>query len=138
MSNIPKVSLEDTLYLIQLARETALANGKQEQASRLTPVAEEMRKVVTVSRQAPTSAPSGLLGQSDFQKLLEVSQTKSTPAPTAVTSSTVADRTHIVGAMASSGMSELEIARQLGMPRDEVKLVLNLQNRNKTTREVWK
>ncbi len=145
MNNIPKVSLEDTLYLIQLARETALANGQQEQASRLAPVAEEMRKVVTGSRQAPASASSGLLGQSDFQKLIEVSQAKNTPAQTkseptvnTVSSNSVADRTHIVGAMASSGMSELDIARQLGIPRDEVKLVLNLQNRTKNTGEVWK
>ena len=48
MSNsIPKVSLEDSLYVLQLARETALAQNRQAQAKRMTPVVEEMRGLVT-------------------------------------------------------------------------------------------
>jgi hypothetical protein len=144
MNNISKVSLENTLYLIQLAREAALAKGQTEQANRLTPVAEEMRKVVSVSRQAPASAPapSGILGQSDFQKMLDASQSKAAPKVEAtsniLSSSAVTERSRIVGAMSSSGMSDLDIARQMGMTRDEVKLVLNYQNRGKYTGEVSK
>jgi hypothetical protein len=139
MNDIPKVSLEDTLYLIQLARETALSKGKEQQADRLTPVAEEMRKVVTVSRQAPSSvstSTSGILGQPDFQKMLEASQVKSTTGLETLTVNPVQDRSRVVGAMASSGMSELDIARQLGMTRDEVRLVINIQNRFNRSSEV--
>jgi hypothetical protein len=143
MNDIPKVSLEDTLYLIQLARETALSKGKDQQADRLAPVAEEMRKVVTVSRQTSGSVStsantSGILGQPDFQKMLEASKVKSTTGLEALSTNSVMDRSRVVGAMASSGMSELDIARQLGMTRDEVKLVLNVQNRSNRSTEVHK
>lgn len=140
MNSISKVSLEDTLYLIQLAREAALAKGQEQQANRLAPVAEEMRKVVSNSRQAPVSSvqPSGILGQADFQKMLEASQAKPEVNLQPAATSQVVDRSRMVGAMASSGMSELDIARQLGMTRDEVKLVLTVQNRGKRAGEVWK
>ena len=45
-NNIPKVSLEDSLYVLQLARETALAKNRQAQAKRMIPVVEEMRGLV--------------------------------------------------------------------------------------------
>jgi hypothetical protein len=141
MNDIPKVSLEDTLYLIQLARETALSKGQDQQAGRLAPVAEEMRKVVTVSRQVPGSVPantSGILAQPDFQKMLEASQVKSTTGLEALSTNSVIDRSRVVGAMASSGMAELDIARQLGMTRDEVRLVLNVQSRANRSAEVRK
>lgn len=141
MNDIPKVSLEDTLYLIQLARETALSKGHEQQADRLAPVAEEMRKVVTVSRQVPGSVPastSGIMGQPDFQKMLEASQVKNTAGLEALSINPVIDRSRVVGAMASSGMAELDIARQLGMTRDEVRLVLSVQNRFNRTTEVGK
>ena len=38
MNNIPKVSLEDTLYLIQMMRETALSQGQSAQAKRLATI----------------------------------------------------------------------------------------------------
>ena len=140
MNNIPKVSLEDTLYLIQMAREAALAKGQEQQANRLAPVAEEMRKVVSNARHTPASSvtPSGILGQNDFQKILEASQTKPEISLQPSTTNQVVDRSRMVGAMASSGMTELDIARQLGMTRDEVKLVLNVQNRARRIGEVYK
>jgi len=146
MTSLPKVSLEDTLYLIQLARETALSSGKEEQANRLAPVAEEMRKVVTSTRQSTTSAPvsTGILGQTDFQVMLDATQVNQSPSTTSTTSAvqpvsatSAIDRTRMVGAMSSSGMSELDIAPQLGMTRDEVKLVLNIQNRGKRVGEMY-
>jgi len=140
MNSISNVSLENTLTLIQLAREAALAKGQEQQANRLAPVAEEMRKVVATSRQTPASpaAPAGILGQSDFQRMLEASQVKPETSVQPSTASQVVDRSRMVGAMASSGMSELDIARQLGMTRDEVKLILNVQNRGMRIGEVWK
>jgi len=47
-NNIPKVSLEDSLYVLQLARETAIAKNRQAQANRMNPVVEEMRGLVAI------------------------------------------------------------------------------------------
>jgi hypothetical protein len=132
MSSIPRVSLEDTLYLVQLMRETALEKGKEAQASRLTPVESGIRDLVTKSRQAqPTPAqPSGILGQADFKKILDLSR-DTAPAQAAQQSSTasVLERNNMVQAMAAADMPDVDIARQMGMTRDEVRLVLNVQKR---------
>jgi len=129
MNSIPKVSLEDTLYLIQMMRETAFSQGHQAQASRLTPIESEMRGLVSNSRQAqPLPAPaSGILGQSDFKKLLEVTQSRSQPAQGVPSASAALERNRMVQAMASANMSEIDIARQFGLTREEVQLVLNAQ-----------
>jgi hypothetical protein len=133
MNNISKVSLEDTLYLIQLMRQTALSQGLQAQATRLTPVESEMRGLVTSAHQAqPAAAPaSGMLGQSDFKKLLEVtqSQTSSAATPAAPTANAALERNRMIQAMASASMSEIDIARQFGVTREEVRLVLSTQSK---------
>ncbi len=141
MNNISKVSLEDTLYLIQLMRETALSQGEKARANRLSPVESEIRDLVSTSRQAqptspPTAAPaggpapaSGILGQSDFKKLLEVTQTRSTGAQPASTTNAVLERNRMIQAMSAANMSEIDIARQFGVTRDEVSLVLSVQQK---------
>ena len=59
MTDIPKVSLEDTLYVVQLMRETALAQGRQAQASRLNPVMEKMQGLVANANQTQSgTAPA--------------------------------------------------------------------------------
>ncbi len=134
MNNTPKVSLEDTLYLVQMMRETALARGQKAQANRLTPVESEMRGLVSTSRQAPaapaapssTAAPaSGILGQSDFKKLLEVSQSRASGAQPVSNTSAALERNRMIQAMSDANMSEIDIARQFGVTRDEVRLVLS-------------
>lgn len=135
MNNIPNISLEDTYNLIQLMRETALARGQTDQAEKLSPVMNEMRELVktnhsTASSSAAspagaTSAPSGMMAQSDFQKLLEISKGKSTVESVSDPVSAVIERNRLVNAMSSANMSDLEIAKQLGMTREEVNLVLN-------------
>ena len=40
--------------------------------------------------------------------------------------------------MAAAKMSDVEIARQFGMSRDEVRLILNVQNTSKSSNEVIK
>ncbi|MDR3578316.1 MAG: hypothetical protein P4L50_31020 [Anaerolineaceae bacterium] len=136
MTNIPKVSLEDTLYLVQLMRETALAQGRQAQASRLNPVMEKMQGLVTSANQTPsTAAPaSGIVGQADFKKLLEVAQTKDQVSQAASGSSnSMTERNRLVTAMAGASMSDTDIARQLGMTRGEVQLILNVQQKNQAS-----
>jgi hypothetical protein len=127
--------LTDTYHLIQLARETALARGSLEQAQRLGPLSDQIGELIT-SRQAsgasaPASQPAsptlGVMGQSDFQKLLSVVQS-STPAEASPTG-----RHPVVMAMASAGMSELDIARHMGMTRQEVHLILALNQSQKSS-----
>ena len=126
MSSIPQVSLEDTYTLMQLVRETALAKGRTEQADQLTPVVNEMRSVVSSAR-TTSSVPAspGVLGQADFKQLLEISQEKVNAAEASQNSVSITERNRLVKAMASAEMSSLDIARQMGMSREEVDMVVN-------------
>ena len=139
MNNIPKVSLEDTYHLIQLAREAALAQGRKAQAEQLKPVMEEMRSLVDIEKAsqavasdavAPEATASdaaasdaALSRQPGFQKLLELSRMQ-TPPETNRVAANPGDRNRLIQAMAAADVSTLDIARQLGMTRDEVNLVV--------------
>lgn len=126
MSSIPQVSLEDTYTLMQLVRETALAKGRTEQADQLTPVVNEMRSVVSSARTTSSvPASTGVLGQADFKQLLEISQDKVNAAEASQNSISITERNRLVKAMASAEMSSLDIARQMGMSREEVDMVVN-------------
>jgi hypothetical protein len=120
MTNLSKISLEDSLYVLQLARETALAQNKPAQARRLEPVVEQMRSLA-----APAA---GVMAQPDFKTLLNLSQ--SAPAP-AHSLSAALERNRLIGAMAQANMSEVEIARQFSMTREEVQTVIKLSEMNK-------
>jgi hypothetical protein len=131
-NSIPKVSLEDSLYVLQLARETALAKNHQAQAQRMMPVVEEMRGLVTNSYQAQTTAPTtGVMGQSDFKTLLDVARTRTNQPATADSTSSVIDRNRLIGAMSEANMSDIDIARQFSMSREEVQLILNVQQKTR-------
>ena len=130
-NNIPKVSLEDSLYVLQLARETALAQNRQAQAKRMMPVVEEIRGLVTNTVQAQATSPSsGLMGQSDFKTLLQVTQARISQPNTVDSTSAVLERNRLIGAMSGAKMSDVEIARQFSMTREEVQLVLSVQQKN--------
>ncbi|NOH01734.1 MAG: hypothetical protein HND47_07130 [Chloroflexi bacterium] len=131
-NNIPKVSLEDSLYVLQLARETALAKNRQAQAERMNPVVEQMRGLIANANQAQTGTPStGVMGQSDFKALLNIAASRAGEAPSAGSVSSVAERNRLIGAMAQANMSEVDIARQFGMSREEVRLILGVQQKNR-------
>ena len=126
MTKITASLLNDTLNVIALARETALAQGGRDQAARLTPVVNGLRTVATAARQPQVAAPAapakpaGLLAQDDFKTLLSAAQKaplNTTPAASAQ------DRSQVAAAMAAGGMGELDIARQLGVTREEVRLM---------------
>lgn len=132
-NNIPKVSLEDSLYVLQLAREAALAKNRQAQANRMTPIVEEMHGLVanTYQPQGTTVPSTGVMGQSDFKALLDVAKTR-TNQPTPIdAASSVMERNRLIGAMAEANMSDIDIARQFSMSRDEVQLILKVQQANK-------
>lgn len=130
MSSITPRLLSDTLNLITLARETALARGQETQAARLTTVVDGLRQVTrTATAPAQTSddrppAALGALGQSDFQALLAATQ--GTRLNTAGASA-AGERGVVAAAMAAGGMAEVDIARQLGITREEVRLMVSSQ-----------
>jgi len=133
MNNIPKVSLEDSLYVLQLARETALAQNRQAQAKRMGPVVDEMRTLVTNAPRSTSTPPSsGLMGQSDFKALLGVSQSRVNQSQSVDSAASVMDRNRLIGAMSEASMSDVDIARQFSISREEVQLVLSVQQKNKS------
>ncbi len=129
MTNISRVSLEDSLYVLQLARETALAQNRQTQAKRMGPLVEEMRGLVANPPQTTTPPSTGVMGQTDFKTLLNISQEKSTQSQSVDSVSSVLERNRLIGAMAEANMSDVDIARQFSMSREEVQLVLSFQQR---------
>ena len=159
MSKISSSLLTDTLNVVALARETALARGVKDQADRLTPVVDGLRTVATAARRAQPAArpaevasaaaatpapanktvaaaapaeaaapvqPAGVLAQGDFQAMLAAAQKAPLSAPAAA-SGAAQDRGQVVAAMAAGGMGEVDIARQLGASREEIRLMLNNQ-----------
>jgi hypothetical protein len=133
MSSIPKISLEDSLYVLQLARETALAKNHQAQARRMGPLVEQMHGLVANLPQATTTLPStGVMGQTDFKTLLNISQAKVNQPQTVDSTSSALERNRLIGAMSEANMSDVDIARQFSMSREEVQLVLSFQKNNKS------
>jgi hypothetical protein len=112
--------------MVQLARETALVQGKQAQAQKLSPVVEDLKTLVNTSRENhPPSQPTGMMAQNDFQTLLNAA--KSVPASQRIMpANNIAERNQMVQAMAGGKMSDVDIARQMGMTREEVRLILSI------------
>ncbi len=142
MTSITNNVLSDTLNLVQLARETALARGKQEQAQRLSPVVDELKSLAAAKPNNPLpQATSSMMAQSDFGALLSVA--KQAPAQPAqsiqpVQSMAGSDRNRMVLAMANGNMAEKEIARQLGMTTDEVRMIVTANQKSQASAEVRK
>ncbi len=135
MEGIKSGLLTDTLNLVQLARETALAKGRQAQAQRLSPVVDELKTLVTTTQNPTPVAPSSTMAQNDFKTLLQVAS-KGPVQPTQ--SSNAADRNRMVLAMASASMPQVDIARQFGMTTDEVRLVVSASQKGRSAQEVQK
>jgi hypothetical protein len=131
MSKISPLQLDDTLYVIQLARETALAAGKQKQAERLTPVIDNLRDLVATSK-APKPALESPKSPEDFRRVLEATQAISTYGSTTSVVTNM-ERNKIIIAMSSADVPDADIARQLGITREEVRLVLSVQQSNRKT-----
>lgn len=121
--------LNDTLKLINLARETAKASGKTEQFDRFTPVIDNLMKVAA-SAQNPSNSntTSEIMAQSDFHKLISISDSTSTQVPSTENTSS-SERNQIALALSAGGMQDVDIARQLGMARDDVRTLLQIYNK---------
>ncbi len=125
MERIQNNLLNDTLNLVQLARETARIRGSQQQAEKLSPVVSQLKTLVTQQSSTASTEPTGILAQDDFQSLLSIEKKTGSSQ---ITDSR--ERNQVILAMASGGMADVDIARQMGMPRDEVRMVVNLANSN--------
>lgn len=125
MDRIQNNLLSDTLNLVQLARETARMRGSQQQAEKLAPVVSHLKTLVTQQSAPIATEPTGILAQDDFQNLLSIDKKSGAGQLT-----DARERNQVILAMASGGMADVDIARQMGMPRDEVRMVVNLANSN--------
>jgi len=141
MSIITDNLLNDTLTLVQLAKETAQIRGQTKQADLLSPVAENLQSLVSNANQTKTNSVasssakiepnSELMAQGDFKTLLSVVQNNEAATSNQISnifSAPSNDRNHIISAMAQGGMSILDISRQMGMTRDEVQMFISMTN----------
>jgi len=138
MTRINPSLLSDTLNLVQLARETALAKGKQAQAERLSPVVDELKTLATTRQAAPPSSPSSVMAQNDFRTLLAAAGNPATPPVQQAQSMGGSERNRMVIAMSAGNMREMDIARQLGMTLDEVQMVVSANQKSRMGVEVKK
>lgn len=141
MTRISSVLLDDTLKLIQLARETARIQGQSNQAEQLKPLVEQLKTLTSDAREIkstnPTPPSGGMLQQNDFKTLLSKIQNNPpspTPAMSGISQQT-GERNHMVIAMASGGMSHLDIARQMGMTLEEVNNIITLHAKKDNIRK---
>ncbi|MBN1536725.1 MAG: hypothetical protein JW908_08345 [Anaerolineales bacterium] len=141
MTMITDNLLNDTLTLVQLAKETAQIRGQTKQVELLAPVANDLQTLVTSANQpkpttgaspAPKIEPSSeIMVQDDFKTLLSVVQNNSdsnSSQTNHIFSSPTNDRNNIISAMVQGGMSILDISRQMGMTRDEVQMFISMTN----------
>jgi hypothetical protein len=125
--------ISQTMRILQLAQEGALAKGQQDKAQQLSQALSEFQKVITTRQEKaaePATAAAPIASQTDFQRLLTAAQPElaSVSSPKGLSAQ---DRQHAVLAMAASSMSEVDIARQLGMTREEVRLIIGVNQRSR-------
>jgi DNA-binding NarL/FixJ family response regulator len=123
--------LSDTLNVVQIAQETALRRGNDVQANKMQPVVDKLRSILTQERSAAPIEPSSEMKESSFKTLMAL---KEQQVDGTISSNMPVEEKHkIVTALASGGMSETDIAKQLGVARDEVRMIVNLSEMNSTT-----
>lgn len=125
MEKIQNNLLTDTYNLLQLARETARLRGSQNQAEKLSPVVDQLKTLVTQQNVVAPVKPTGIMAQDDFQTMLKLHK-----EPSQNTVIDARERNQVISSMAAGGMQDLDIARQMGVSRDEVRMVINLANSN--------
>lgn len=132
MIRIDNRLLTDTLNFVALAREVARVQGDQGKAERLTPIENSLRNLV-ISPQ--DKAVNRIVVQDDFQALLTAVQNVSVEQ---TSSDTYLARNKIVGAMKAGGMLDVDIAKQMGISREEVQLSVRIAQFKNSSNEVSK
>ena len=115
--------LENTLNLVSLARETSRLQGSVGQAEKLSPVEKELRTLVEQQQDLVKAEPAGELASDGFKTLLAT--VNATPEASVLTQSNM-ERTRIVTSMSAGGMSDMNIARYMGVSKEEVRLLLGV------------
>lgn len=124
MSKISSEMLNQTLQLISLTRQTALEQGKAQEAEKMAPVENKLRGIAADAEQErPRGRGTSALRGSDFQRLLAIKEGEGSGESK---TNYDQDRNRVIQSMASGGMTALDIARQMGMTSEEVEMVVSL------------
>lgn len=117
--------MNDTLHLMQLAQETARRSGNMQQADKLDPVVNQFKELINREMEsASMDAASGDTSTS-FHKILSTSNGVQNQRNAQLS---LNDRNRMITSLSEGGMSDVQIARELNITRDEVRLVINLAN----------
>jgi hypothetical protein len=127
MNRIQNSLLNNTLSLLQLAREAAKEKGSTDQVERFEPVVDHLTNLLASSEESVSSNTNGILAQNDFATLLKVINSEKS---TEDANSRMKEKNNMIYAMAAGGMNDLEIARYMGITRDEVRIVMNLSKQD--------
>jgi hypothetical protein len=111
--------LNDTLYLFSMARETARLQGSTAQVDRLTPVVEGLREIVSSTKTSQSEVSNSSMNQDGIRELLTFLQGSNAEAGRHEPE----NRSVMISAMLAGGMPEIEVARQLGVSHEEVRII---------------
>ena len=133
MMQIKPDLLNETLNLIALARETATNKGDK-RAEHFKPIEEGLLDLMSKAWEADKKQkPSILAENQSIQALVDAANDPNLNGPGR---QAALERNQIVASMTAGGMDELEIARHLGMTREEVRMIIKInQYKEKASKE---
>jgi ribosome-interacting GTPase 1 len=117
--------MNDTLHLMQLAQETARRSGNTQQADKLDPVVNQFKELINREMESASIDSNSGDTTTSFQKILSTSNGVQNQRNAQLS---LNDRNRMITSLSEGGMSDVQIARELNITRDEVRLVLNLAN----------
>jgi len=129
MNKINSSLLNNTLSLLQMASAVAREKGVPEQVERFEPVVDHLTNLLASSDKTKSTNADGIFGQNDFSELLSVANSERTGIDI---NERMREKNNMIFAMSAGGMNDLEIARYMGITRDEVRVILNLSKQNPT------
>lgn len=115
--------MNDTLHLMQLAQETARRSGNTQQAEKLDPVVNQFKELINREIEAVSVETNSSESSQNFQKILSGSNGIQNQRNAQLS---LNDRNRMIASLSEGGMSDIQIARELNITRDEVRLVINL------------
>jgi DNA-directed RNA polymerase specialized sigma subunit len=116
--------LNDTINLFSLAREVALEQGDREKAERLATVINQLRQVSPNNSQAKSNLPKDASNAPMEVRRDSSMVEQSNPLPLGAPS--INDRNRMILVLSAGGMTDIEIAKQLGITQEEVRIILRL------------
>ena len=123
--------MSDTLHLMQLAQETARRSGNSQQADKLDPVVNQFKELINREMETTSVETNSSESSQNFQKILSASNGAQNQRNTQLS---LNDRNRMITSLSEGGMSDVQIARELNITRDEVRLVVNLASATQANR----